>query len=146
MYDWLRLDLNGEPRAINIEHAFNNLNFARKGDRVSTELISTPRLVEKGPDWELIHLPTHPEHFYDVHRLEFESVVEVNTNGSCHVLMLVEGQSISIQTNDGRETIFHYAETFVVPAASAFYRINNLGNVKAKLVKAFIKDEIDFLK
>ncbi len=35
MYDWVRLDLNGEPRAINIEHAFNNLNFSRQGKTVT---------------------------------------------------------------------------------------------------------------
>jgi mannose-6-phosphate isomerase class I len=146
MYDWLRLDLNGEPRAINIEHAFNNLNFERKGDRVKDELISTPRLIDKGADWELIHLPTHAAHLYDVHRLEFESSVKISTEGSCHVLMLVEGQSVLLHTPDGRETIFHYAETFVVPASARSYQVTNLGNKKARLIKAFIKDEIDFLK
>jgi mannose-6-phosphate isomerase class I len=146
MYDWLRLDLNGEPRAINIEHAFNNLSFERKGDRVKETLISKPTQIDSGEDWQLIHLPTHREHFYDIHRIEFDTNVLIETNDSCHVLMLVEGTAISVETADGRTLIFHYAETFVIPAAAIAYRVTNLGAGKAKLVKAFIKENIDFFK
>jgi len=145
MYDWVRLDLNGEPRAINIEHAFNNLDFERKGDSVGKELISNPRIIQEGNDWKLIHLPTHAAHFYDVHRFEFDSSIKINTDGSCHVLMLVEGTSVSVRTADGTTTIFHFAETFVIPAATEEYTITNLGKDKAKLVKAFLKENIDFL-
>jgi mannose-6-phosphate isomerase class I len=146
MYDWLRLDLNGEPRAINIEHAFNNLKFERKGELVGKELISTPTLMKEGSGWQLIHLPTHRDHFYDVHRMDFDSVVHMQTDGSCNVLMLVEGTKILVRTKDGRETIFHYAETFVIPAAAQSYTVTNLGEKKARLIKAFIKDNIDQLK
>ena len=34
MYDWMRLDLEGMPRPINIAHAFHNLDFSRKGAKV----------------------------------------------------------------------------------------------------------------
>ena len=146
MYDWLRLDLNGEPRAINIEHAFNNLKFEHKGDGVRKELISTPELIDSGEDWQVFHLPTHKEHFYDVHRVEFNSAVLIETNDSCHVLMLVEGTAVRVETSDGRQCTFYYAETFVIPAAAMACRITNLGKEKAKVVKAFIKENIDFLK
>jgi len=139
MYDWLRLDLDGNPRPINIDHAFNNLNFERKGSRVQEELISTPKVLDKGKDWELIHLPTHADHFYDVHRIDFESKVMVEINACCHVMMLVEGESILIETADGSSEIFAYAETFVVPAAAKGYRITNLGKSKARVIKAFLK-------
>lgn len=139
MYDWLRLDLNGEPRAINIDHAFNNLNFERKGQRVTEELISKQTAMQKGSDWEIIHVPTHADHFYDVHRLEFDSSINVETNGSCHVLMLVEGTEIVVKPVNGTETVYHYAETFVVPAAAKSYTLFNKGTSRAKVVKAFLK-------
>jgi mannose-6-phosphate isomerase class I len=145
MYDWLRLDLNGEPRAINIEHAYNNLRFERQGKKVKQELISQPRLIEQKDNAEVWHLPTHVEHFYDVHRLEFTDEIIIDTNDSCHVLMLVEGSSISVQAGDSTQ-IFHYAETIVVPAAVKKYTIINRGKEKAKVVKAFIKDSIEYLK
>jgi mannose-6-phosphate isomerase class I len=145
MYDWLRLDLNGEPRAINIEHACNNLRFERRGDAVKKELISKPARIESGKDYEVWHLPTHAEHFYDVHRLEFDNEIMLCTDNSCHVLMLVEGSSVAVKTGNEVHT-FHYAETFVIPAAAGNYTIINQGETRAKLVKAFIKDSIDFLK
>lgn len=144
MYDWMRMGLDGHPRPINIDHAFKNLNFERKGKRVKNELISVASVIEKGSDWELIHLPTHEEHFYDIHRIEFESQVKIDTNDVCHILMLVEGTSIAITTADETAADFHYAETIVIPAAAKSYRIVNTGSGRAKVVKAFVKENISF--
>ena len=139
MYDWLRLDLDGNPRPINIEHAFNNLNFDRKGSMVEQELIAKLQVIDKGDDWQLVHLPTHSEHFYDVHRIEFDKQVSIDTNDTCHVMMLVEGESILLETADGTVHTFAYAETFVIPAAAVSYKLSNLGNKRAKVIKAFLK-------
>jgi len=139
MYDWLRLDLDGNPRPINIDHAFNNLDFERKGDRVQAELLSKQRVIDRGEDWQLVHLPTHKEHFYDIHRIEFDKKVSIETDNACHVMMLVEGESILLETADGTKQIFAYAETFVIPAAAAAYQLTNLGKNRAKVIKAFLK-------
>jgi mannose-6-phosphate isomerase class I len=139
MYDWLRLDLDGNPRPINIDHAFNNLDFSRKGNKVQQELISNPILLSSTNDTKIIHLPTHPQHFYDVHRLEFENEIEVELNGSCHVLMIVEGQLVQVETAAGVKSIFCYAETFVIPAAAGSYRLTNKGSSQLKVIKAFLK-------
>lgn len=140
MYDWLRLDLDGNPRPINIDHAFNNLVFDRKGDKVQQELISKPTVIAQGDSYELIHLPTHAEHFYDVHRMDFDDKISVNTDGLCHVMMLVEGESVLLETDNGSKHVFAYAETFVVPAAAKSYTLTNLGKSKARVIKAFLKD------
>lgn len=139
MYDWLRLDLNGDPRPINIGHAFHNLDFSRKGERVRRELISHPREIAKGDGWRLIHLPTHPDHFYDVHRYEFTGEVRVETGGSCHVLMVVEGASVTVETARGFTEKYSFAETFVVPAAAGSYRLISEQGSGVKVVKAFLK-------
>jgi mannose-6-phosphate isomerase class I len=139
MYDWLRLDLDGNPRPINIDHAFNNLDFSRKGDKVQQELISKPVVLSDTNDQKVIHLPTHPQHFYDVHRLEFNTDMEVELNGNCHVLMIVEGQTVQVQTAAGIKSVFQYAETFIIPAAAGSYRLTNQGNSPLKVIKAFLK-------
>lgn len=139
MYDWVRPDLNGLPRPINIEHAFKNLNFERKGAQVEKELVSKPLVITEGVDWRLVHLPTHVEHFYDVHRLEFDTSIQVETDNCCHILMLVEGTAITIETADGTMRRYNFAETFVVPAAAGAYKLSNQGKGRAKVVKAFLK-------
>jgi len=139
MYDWLQKDSEGNPRPINIEHAFNNLDFERKGARVAREFISKPSVLETGSDWKLIHLPTHADHYYDIHRMEFETRMKVHVEQVCHVLMLVEGETITVETADGSSATYHYAETFIVPAATPYYTLTNKGSGMAKVIKAFVK-------
>jgi len=139
MYDWMRKDLDGKPRPINIEHAFDNLYFRWKGKRIEEEFISRPEIIDSGNDWKIVHLPTHPNHYYDIERYEFRSEIVINTYNQCHVCMLVEGNSIILKTKNGTQQRFHYAETFVIPAAAESYSIINNGDEEAKVVKAFIK-------
>lgn len=139
MYDWLRLDLEGKPRPLNIARAFENLRFDRQGDVVPKTLISHPATIADGSDWKLIHLPTHEEHFYDVHRFDFQTEVTAHTDGSPHVLMVVEGDGVAVETEQGMCERFNFLETFVVPAAAGSYKLINQGRGPVKVVKAFMK-------
>ena len=42
MYDWLRMGLDGAPRPLNIDRAFDNLCFERQGEEVAKQLVSQP--------------------------------------------------------------------------------------------------------
>ncbi len=141
MYDWMRMDLDGAPRPLNIARAFDNLVFERQGERVARELVSRPAILSEAPGARVVHLPTHPDHLYDVHRLEFTTAIDVSTDDSAHVLNVVEGEWITLETAGGMRRRFHYAETFIVPAAAGAYRLVNGGKREAKVVKTFLKPD-----
>ncbi|MFZ2784913.1 MAG: ROK family protein [Sediminibacterium sp.] len=139
MYDWLRLDLNGQPRPINIEHAYNNLYFDRQGSYVQEQLISHPIVEKEWDQGRKLKLPTHQEHFYTIDRYEFSGEVSIDTNRQCHCCMLVEGTAIEVYTGNKKD-IFSYAETFIIPASVEQYRVCSKGKEKAFLVVAYVKE------
>lgn len=139
MYDWQRLDLDGRPRPINLERAFENLDFSRTPDVIAARHIARPAELESGPGWRVVHLPTHEQHFYDVHRLEFDERIEVPDDGTCHVLGVVEGDAVTVESANGGRFTFSHAETFVLPAAAGGYTLMNEGRGRAMVVKAFVK-------
>lgn len=142
MYDWMRLDMDGRPRPINIEHGLNNVRFERNGEIVKETLISKPRILEKNEAYTLEHLPTHPDHFYDVHRylLHNGHRIEIETENRCHVWMVVEGKWVDVETANGRKEHYNYLETFIIPAAAKSYVFTNTSGNDVMLVKAFVKD------
>ncbi|MDZ7799545.1 MAG: class I mannose-6-phosphate isomerase [Trueperaceae bacterium] len=138
MYDWLRRDLDGRPRPLNVARAFHDLDPTRRGEAVDQELIARPRVLrEDGPD-RVVQLPTHPAHDYDVCRLEFTGAVEMPTEGSCHVLSLVEGDAMRIET-EGEAYRHYFAETVVVPASVGRYRVCSEDGRPCKVVVAYLK-------
>jgi len=139
MYDWLRADLNGRPRTLNIDRAAENLYFDRKGDYVKENLKSRPVLVNAGDDWQLWHLPTHETHLYDVMRYNFRSSVAIATGNKCLVMNLVGGGSIIVETRRGLRQKVSYAETFVIPSAAERVTVTNNSECEAMLVMAYVK-------
>jgi mannose-6-phosphate isomerase class I len=139
MYDWLRPDLDGRLRPLNIERAIDNLYFERKGISVIEELISNPVLTDEGVDWKLFRLPTHVTHLYDVMRYHFNNKIDIQTRNKFHVLSLVDGSSISVEIPGTKNRIFNFAETFIIPASVTSYHVTNLSPKSAMLIIAYVK-------
>ena len=144
MYDWLRPDLDGNARTLNIDKAFDVIDFSRKGQKVKDEHISKPSLIDKGKDWNLFSLSSHPLQFYAVKRLVFNSEFEMNTDNTCYILSLVEGESIDVITGDRKQTI-HYAETFIIPAASGKFKFISRASSESTVIMAYIKDNFSIV-
>jgi hypothetical protein len=102
------------------------------------ELVPSPRELRTGPGWTELQLGRHPELFFAVHRLDFIDAVEDDTAGRFHVLNLVEGDRIEIESGSGDIHPLSYAETIVVPAAVGAYRLRRVQGDGCKVVKAFV--------
>ncbi len=139
MYDWVRSDLNGKPRTLNIKRGMDNLYFNRKGRYVRENLISKPELTESGEGWETYNLPTHETHSYGISRYHFRENIEIQTGNKCLVMNLTEGNTILVESANGNREEFHFAETFIIPAAAGSIKFFNKSESVAILVSAFIK-------
>lgn len=122
MYDWLRLDLNRQPRPINLDHAFNNLYFDRKGEYVEQYLLSHPIVEQEWDNGRKLKLPSHKEHFYTVDRYEFTGEITIATNDQCHCCVLVEGTDVEVVTGNKTNT-YRFEETFIIPASVNNYLV-----------------------
>jgi len=141
IYDWLRPDLNGKPRPISLGHAFANIEYSYNGAAVADQLVSKPYSLAAGPDWEIVDYPTHPKHFYAIHQIRLHSSVDLNSDENCKVMMLVEGDSVTVVTASGEKHTYYYAETFVIPAATGAYTVVSSNGNQIKLIEAFLKPE-----
>jgi mannose-6-phosphate isomerase class I len=139
-YDWLRADLTGKLRPVHVGHAFANLNRSLHGRRVRDQLVPEPRVVRSGPGLTELELGRHPELFFVVRRLDFHDRAEDDTAGRFHVLNLVEGDEVVVETESGRIHELAYAETLVVPACAGRYQLSRHRGGPCKVVKAQVRD------
>ena len=140
-YDWLRHGRDGTQRPVHVEHAFNNLDTTRTGDRVAQDLVQQPRTLRQGPGWHEEVIGSLPEMFFDVRRIVLESEEEVgdDTAGRFHVINVVEGDGVLVQTADGPSHALAYAETLTIPAAVGPYTLRRLGTAAVRVVKALVR-------
>ena len=139
IYDWMRRDLEGNRRPLNIERAWDNLDFGRREAYARDRLRPKPRVVAEGPGWREWFLGTHDDIFYAVHRYDLDGEMATSTDDRCHVLNVVEGAGVTVETSDGQRARFNGGETFVIPAAAGAYTLAPLGDGPCKVVKAFVK-------
>ncbi|MGE5432128.1 MAG: class I mannose-6-phosphate isomerase [Syntrophomonadaceae bacterium] len=141
IYDYLRRDLEGNLRPINIERGLKNIRPERKGEWVRNNLVAKPEVIASGSDWQLLELYNKPFTFYKILRLEFSNSYELNTNGMAYTINLVEGESIEVNAANGRKSSLAYLETMVVPAAAEKVTFRNTGKKPCKLILVHIKPE-----
>ncbi|NLE35312.1 MAG: mannose-6-phosphate isomerase [Bacteroidales bacterium] len=144
LWDWGRLDIDGRPRPINIDHGRNVIQWNRTTDWVRQNLINRVTKISEGDGWTEEFTGLHEREFIETRRHWFSKKVNHNTHGGVNVLNLVEGREIIVESPDDsfEPFIIHYAETFIVPASVGTYTIRPYGESEGKLcatIKAYVR-------
>lgn len=144
LYDWGRLGLDGEPRAINIEHGSKVINWDRNTQYCLDNLVNQVELIAEGDGWREERTGLHKNEFIETRRHWFSKPVTHKTNDSVNVLNLIEGNEAIIEspTNAFSPFVVHYAETFIIPAALGEYTIRPFGKSEGKqcaTIKAYVR-------
>ena len=144
LYDWGRMGLDGEPRAINIKHGTKVIQWNRNHEYCSENLINRVELIAKGDGWREERTGMCKNEFIETRRHWFRKPVTHNTMGSVNVLNLVEGEEAIIESPEDwfKPFVVHYAETFIIPAAVGEYTIRPYGKREGKecaTIKAYVR-------
>jgi mannose-6-phosphate isomerase class I len=144
LWDWGRIDEDGRPRPINIDHGRNVIQWNRTTNWTKNNLINRFRKIAEGDGWTEEVTGLHEREFIETRRHWFSKKVDHNTNGGVNVLNLIDGREVIVESPVGRFEPFvvHYAETFIVPACIGEYSIRPFGESegqKCATIKAYVR-------
>ena len=129
LWDWGRLGMDGKPRPINIRHGKPNIQWNRTTKWTKENLINHVQIVAEGDGWIEESTGLHEREFIETRRHWFTKKTEHHTNGGVHVICLIEGNEVIVESpyNAFEPFIVHYAEVFIVPANVGAYTIRPYG-------------------
>ena len=141
LYDYLRKDLDGNPRPIHSIHGKNVLVTDRRRSKIDGVLRPKPRTVREGDGWKEEIVGEHDLIYFSLRRLSFDRNISDCTNGKFHVLTLVEGDEVLVYSKADPTRCYHqkFMDIVVVPADLGEYGIINLGTEPCKVHKAHLK-------
>jgi mannose-6-phosphate isomerase class I len=142
IYDYLRRDLKGNLRPINVERGIDNVRFERRKSWVKENLIAKPVIVSEGSDWKEESLYNKPYSFYNINRVEFKNEYTFNTKGKSYTINLVEGDRITVESQNGRVANLSFLETMIIPAAAGKIKLINTTEKTCKIGKVYVKHGI----
>lgn len=142
IYDYLRRDLEGNLRPMNLDRAFENLRSERRSSFIDENYVVHPELVEEGDGYQRFSLYNRPETFYEVDRVDFNSEYVMETGGRAWTLSIVEGQELELQVSNGQQDSLVFLESLAIPAAAGKVTIKNTGKTPLKLIRVAIKEGI----
>ena len=151
MWDWGRLNLDGRPRPVHLQHGVANIQWDRTTGWVRDHLVNRITPVASGDGWREERTGLHEREFIETRRHWFTRPVPHHTGGleqgGVNVLNLVEGEEVVVESPEGAFAPFpvHYAETFIVPAAVGPYSIRPLVGKEGRelaTLKALVRAQV----
>lgn len=144
MWDWGRVGFDGAPRPINVQRGIENIQWERDTEWTGANLVNRIEPLRSGNGWREERTGLHELEFIETRRYWFREPVDLDTGGmeagSVHVLNLVEGQEITVEspTDAFESMVIRYAETVVLPAAVGSYNIRPSGESSASEVAVVV--------
>ena len=134
LWDWGRVDLDGRPRAINIDHGQHCIQQKFQGDFVYDRLVAKQPEIARGYGWRKEDSSTINYEPMAVNRYWFTDRLYFETNDNIVILVLVEGEEAVIESCDGSFEPFpiHYAEAVFMPANAKKYTVRPTGRSEGK--------------
>lgn len=137
LWDWDRVGLDGLPRPVHIDHGSQVIQWERTSQWVTENLVNCVTTIYDKNDCKIEKTGLHEFEFIETKRYTTKTEVIIDTQGSVHMLNLIEGEEITISSPENlfEPLIIHYAETFIIPSSCEKYIIKPTGNSKDKTVK-----------
>ena len=141
LWDWDRMDLQGRPRPIHLDHGGRNIQWDRTTEWVRRNLVNPRQPIGEGAEWREERTGLHEREFIETRRHWFTGNTPHDTNGGVNVLNLIEGPEAVVESPEGafEPFVVNYAETFIVPAAVGRYTIRPIRPGRCATIKAFVR-------
>ena len=145
LYDYVRKDLDGKPRPLNIDHGFANIDFFKKTDWVKENLMPKPQLIHRQGESEEYLLGQREDLLFAVKRIHLKDEWKDDTGSEFVMINLVEGEKIRVISckDESVYVELSYAESYILPAVFGEYKIINLGDEPCKVLKAMVSEHWD---
>ncbi len=142
LYDYQRIDpQTGRPRPIHLKMGERVLRGERCESWVRDNLVDHGYTVREGEGWREVVKGEHDLLYFSLRNLVLEHEIADDTNGDFHVLALVDGERVRIESLDDPALFFEleYLDIAVVPAYFGRYRVVNLGAGTVTVHKTLLK-------
>lgn len=141
LWDWGRLDLDGKPRPIHLEHGAANIQWDRDTQWVHENLVNAVTPVHRDDRGVVERTGLHRREFLDTFRIATHKSLPIRRNGSVHVINLVEGEHALIVSPQGKFPPYplHYAETCILPEAAGEYEITSSDGQPIQVILACVR-------
>lgn len=142
LYDYQRLDpQSGMPRPIHLKMGKDVIRGERDAKFVTDNLVNHGGTVREGDGFKEIVVGEHDLLYFSLRNLIFDQEITDETDGLFHVLALVDGEKVRVESIDDPSLYYdmNSLDMAVIPASFGRYRIRNLGVGTVTVHKTHLK-------
>ena len=142
LYDYQRIDpQTGLPRPIHLKMGRDVIHPERTAEFVRDNLVNHGGIVRQGEDWCEKVVGEHDLLYFSLRNLVFTTSMEDDTRDDFHVLALVDGEKVRVESVEDPSRYFdlNMLDIVVVPATFGKYRVVNKGIGVAVIHKTMLK-------